>query len=187
MLNKNRIVLSKLLAVIVIIIAAITHKEMTILDSSYSIDIACLIGFFLVVFGALGRLYCTVFLGGHKSKKIIDYGPFSIVRNPLYIFSFICVIGLGLISNNILVLLVTPITYIIIYYPLIKREEGFLTEKFGDTYKKYCLRTKRLTPSFKNYKKEEFITCSSNSLMSAFRDVIWWFIGIVLFYGLNII
>jgi protein-S-isoprenylcysteine O-methyltransferase Ste14 len=124
-------------------------------------------------------------LGGHKSNKIIDYGPFSMVRNPLYLFSFIAALGLSVMSNNILILIMVPSVYLLIYLPLIKREEGYLSSYFGKPYDDYCEKTPRIIPSFKNYKNQEFITCSSASLISAFKDSIWWFIGAMFFVMLK--
>lgn len=52
-----------------------------------------IVGVFLVFVGIIGRIYATIFIGGMKNEgvdgsKFIDYGAYSICRNPLYLFFF---------------------------------------------------------------------------------------------------
>jgi len=49
-----------------------------------SIDI---IGFTLIVLSGVGRIWSSAYIAGLKSKRVISYGPYSIMRNPLYFFS----------------------------------------------------------------------------------------------------
>ncbi len=46
-------------------------------------------GVSLIGIAILGRLWCTLYIGGRKSAVIVSDGPYSIVRNPLYVFSAI--------------------------------------------------------------------------------------------------
>jgi protein-S-isoprenylcysteine O-methyltransferase Ste14 len=45
------------------------------------------VGYALVIVCVVGRIWCSAYVGGYKNTKLIDTGPFSIVRNPLYVFS----------------------------------------------------------------------------------------------------
>jgi len=178
-MNRNRLLYSKILMVVTLIVAITFQHSFKLLDA-YEV-LLYISGFILAVVGALGRLYSTTFLGGHKANKIIDYGPYSMVRNPLYFFSFTAVLGLCLMSDNILIIAAVPLLFLMIYYPLVLREERYLKDHFGAKFEEYCARTPRLIPSFKNYKKVKTLECCSDSLTSAFQDSIWWFAGIALF------
>jgi len=68
-------------------------------------------GSLLVAVGVFGRVFCSMFIGGRKNDQLIVSGPYSVVRNPLYVFSFIIFIGIGLQSRSLvlLVLFVLPL------------------------------------------------------------------------------
>ncbi len=55
-----------------------------------------ILGFVLVVFGSFGRIWASLYIEGNKTKNLITAGPFSMVRNPLYFFSLIMLIGFSL-------------------------------------------------------------------------------------------
>lgn len=138
-------------------------------------------GYFLVALCALGRLYCTGFIGGLKNEQVIQAGPFSVVRNPLYVFSFIGVVGIGLESGMLTVfaLLVGGFMW---YYPsVVKREEAFLRHKFGPAYEEYCKRVPRWIPNFKLWREPEEITLRPKFLRNALFDSMVFFLPLPAF------
>ena len=64
----------------------------------YSTGIA---GFLLVVLACLGRLWCSVFIAGHKDESLVTTGPYGRVRHPLYACSMLGAFGLGLTSRSL--------------------------------------------------------------------------------------
>ena len=46
-------------------------------------------GVLLIAIAILGRAWCTLYIGGRKAQELTDSGPYSLSRNPLYVFSFI--------------------------------------------------------------------------------------------------
>lgn len=139
------------------------------------------IGYFLIAFCAMGRLYSTAFLGGFKNETLITYGAFSIMRNPLYFFSFLGMTGIALISTHIVIIIALPIFFLILYHFLIGREEAFLLETFGDEYAEYMKKTPRFFPNFSLYKAPEQISTVPKYLNKAFLDAIWWFVAFPMF------
>ena len=44
-------------------------------------------GIMLILVAILGRIWCTLYIGGRKCAEVVDSGPYSVIRNPLYVFS----------------------------------------------------------------------------------------------------
>ena len=42
-----------------------------------------------------GRTWCSLYIGGRKNHELVTTGPYSVSRNPLYVFSIIGAIGIG--------------------------------------------------------------------------------------------
>ena len=113
-------------------------------------------GLVLIVFCTFGRLWASLYVGGYKNEKVIDLGPYSMVRNPLYFFSFLGTLGLGLVSENILFLGSATLLFLFYYPFVIFSEEEYLLAKFGDDYAAYMRRTPRFIPNPRLLREPEF-------------------------------
>jgi hypothetical protein len=123
---------------------------------------------------SLGRLWALMYISGNKRQELITEGPYSIVRHPLYVFSFIGAMGIGLASENLLVLALITIFYLF-YYPFtILVEERKLTNKFGRAYLDYMKRTPRFLPKFSPYKEPETYQVKATSFVRNFTDGMWF-------------
>ena len=178
-LNQNRIRDSRIVAVLCAIIFFVTdpigdrHSSLRLLTD--------LIGYGLVVLCAIGRIYTTAFLGGKKNVSLITQGPFSKVRNPLYVFSFIGVVGVSFLSARLGIILIAPIATFVIYHFLVAREEEFLKTQFGDEYIQYMANVPRFIPNLKAKSEIDTLTTSPSRLYAAVLDSVWWFILIPIF------
>ncbi len=56
------------------------------LEPEWLFDLFEVAGIFLVIFGVLGRFWSILYIGGHKNLTVIQSGPYSICRHPLYLF-----------------------------------------------------------------------------------------------------
>ncbi len=171
-LNKRRIRYTKMGLIAVLLLGFVTQP---LLDGEGAVRTCFdVLGAVLVSVCALGRLYCTAFLGGHKNTTLVAHGPFSMVRNPLYFCSFIGVCGVALLSNYLMFIVVVPTLFLSIYIPLIKREELFLAEHFGESYRAYCASVPRLFPNFRLYQAPETVPMQPRFMLYALRDSILW-------------
>jgi protein-S-isoprenylcysteine O-methyltransferase Ste14 len=136
-----------------------------------------LIGLLLAALGAFGRVWSSIYIEGHKNKEIVDQGPYSVTRNPLYLFSLIGAAGLGLASCNPAVLLLLLAAYLLYYPGVISREEKKLRAKHGAAFEEYLARVPRILPRFSLFRQPEEITVRPGSLNRAFGDAIWFIAG----------
>jgi protein-S-isoprenylcysteine O-methyltransferase Ste14 len=118
-------------------------------------EIFAICGLLLVSMAACGRLWCMLYIAGHKTKELIVAGPYSLCRNPLYLFSFLGTIGMGLGSGTFTVPIVFVLAFSLFYPFTVKKEEDRLLFIHGDEFKRYCEKTPRYFPSFKNYTEPE--------------------------------
>lgn len=138
------------------------------------------VGYFLVALCAMGRVYTSAFLGGHKNMQLIDYGPFSVCRNPLYFFSLCGFSGICLMTGQLTIAVLASSAFCLIYTLLIRREEAFLLAHFGEAYADYLRRVPRLWPRPGGYRAPESVPMRPASLTRAFADNMGWFAALPL-------
>lgn len=120
-------------------------------ERSFLYKILGLTGHAIVAISVLGRVWATIYIGGRKDGELLMDGPYSMVRNPLYLFSFLGVAGLILVSGKLLLLLAILPFWLYNYYVVILSEEARLHTLFGDKFVEYCKRVNRITPTFRDY------------------------------------
>lgn len=146
-----------------------------------------LVGYFLVIVGAMGRGYCSAFIGGRKNDTVVRSGPFSIVRNPLYVFSFIATVGIGL-QSGMLTVLVLLVAAFMLYYPMVvAKEENFLRHKFGQAYDVYVQEVPRWIPNFKLWNEPETIETQPKFLRKTLMDAVIFFLSLPAFLVFEIL
>lgn len=93
----------------------------------------------------LGRFF-TVNVAIAKDHRIVDDGPYRLLRHPSYTGALVGFCGLALMLGNWLsaALLLVPITAMFLWR--IGIEERALSAAFGPAYEAYKARTKRLVP-----------------------------------------
>ena len=105
------------------------------------------IGFSLVLIAILGRCWSSLYIGGRKMRDLVQRGPFSIVRNPLYVFSFIGAFGMGACSGSVVLALVFLAIAYAVFHGVVRKEEAALLVLFGEPYAAYCRRVPRFLPN----------------------------------------
>ncbi|MGA9566334.1 MAG: isoprenylcysteine carboxylmethyltransferase family protein [Candidatus Korobacteraceae bacterium] len=95
---------------------------------------------------ALG-VFLRAMASGHveKNQQLAMTGPYAYSRNPLYLGSIIIAIGFAIASRDVWVAAGILIFFVIIYVPVIRSEETFLRQRFGE-YESYAQRVPRLLP-----------------------------------------
>jgi protein-S-isoprenylcysteine O-methyltransferase Ste14 len=130
-------------------------------------------GYGLVVIGVLGRVWCSAFIGGRKNYELIDIGPYSIVRNPLYVFSFFAVLGIALTTGMLTVALLTTMLFAVYYRVVIEREEAALLAAYDGHYADYLARVPRWWPRFGLWREPGEIAVRPRYVYLTLRDIGW--------------
>ncbi|MGC8663277.1 MAG: methyltransferase family protein [Thermoplasmata archaeon] len=109
-----------------------------------------IIGTVLVLIGIILVFFSVKHLQqAFKYGKLVTDGPYAYVRNPLYAGWILFIIpGIILIFGLILLIPVPFLTYGL-FRKLIKKEEKYLEEKFGNEYIEYRKRVNLLIPKIK--------------------------------------
>ncbi len=179
-LNQNRMQYSALSVLLCILIIVFTKPLVVGYDEPFH-ELIEYAGYFLIAICALGRVYSSAFLGGFKNKDLITYGPFSVVRNPLYVFSLIGVLGVSLVSGHLTIVVFLTLFFVVMYHFLIRREEAFLRAEFGEKYEAYTKSTPRLIPKLSLYNAPDEIKVKPRFIVNACCDAIWWFVPFPVF------
>ncbi len=93
---------------------------------------------------ALGGQY-TQRLGIQAAHRLVTSGPYRWVRHPGYLGNLLSLTGISLALSSLMALGLTALTVPLIAWR-IGREEAMLLEAFGDDYRAYRGRTRRLVP-----------------------------------------
>jgi protein-S-isoprenylcysteine O-methyltransferase Ste14 len=169
---RSRVMVSRIFAVLVVLLAIFTtysFKQDGIIDTVIEMS-----GLFLLTVCSAGRLWALLYISGYKTYSLITEGPYSITRNPLYLFSLIGAVGIGLASGNILVLGLLVIFYLL-YYPLtIITEEKKLTKKLGQPYIDYMKRTPRFLPKLSLYNSSAQYQINTEIFLKSLAYGMWF-------------
>jgi protein-S-isoprenylcysteine O-methyltransferase Ste14 len=142
-------------------------------------------GYLFVFICVFGRLWSILFVGSRKNSELVTTGPYSITRNPLYVFSTLGVIGVGLAYGSLLVAMILGAISYLVFMITAQKESNFLREKFKTEYKAYAAVTPMFWPDFRLYKDGGETTFSPTALFKTFRDVSVFVIMLPLIEGLE--
>lgn len=77
------------------------------------------------------------------TMTIIQSGPYRYSRNPLYLSLTLVYCGLALLINTWWAVIFLPAVLLSMHFLVVLREERYLENKFGESYRAYCGRVRR--------------------------------------------
>ncbi|RJQ18455.1 MAG: isoprenylcysteine carboxylmethyltransferase family protein [Nitrospiraceae bacterium] len=140
-------------------------------------------GAVLASIATVGRMWCSIYISGYKKDLLITTGPYSMCRNPLYFFSLLGAVGVGVATKTLSIPAVIFIAFAIYYPFVIRREERRLTGLHGEAFERYRKKTPGFVPSFSSYNEPEEYTIKPKFLRGRFIDSLW-FAGMIGALGL---
>lgn len=111
-------------------------------------DFSEVFGFAFILFGLLLRISARGYKSEHSEDGhilVLD-GPYSLVRNPMYLGISMIGIGVVLVLFQWWAGIVFIFIFVVRYVLLIFKEEKHLVSQFGEVYKNYMELTPRLLP-----------------------------------------
>lgn len=177
-LLKARIRHSWMAGILLAVLFAITDGA-----SAYGsvLRVACeWLAYAALVLCVLGRGWCSAYIGGRKKYELIKLGPYSVTRNPLYVFSFIGVVGVGLATGVLTYVVLLPLLFAAYYRVVVRREEAYLLAAFGKPYEDYMLTVPRWVPNFSLWRDADEIAVIPHYLRHTLRDSAAFFLALPL-------
>jgi protein-S-isoprenylcysteine O-methyltransferase Ste14 len=113
-------------------------------------------GVLLVGAGELLRLWAVHHIGvisrtrSDRLGPLIATGPFSLVRNPLYLGNLLLWVGFAISAR---LLWLAPLVVILLaleYHAIVRWEEQLLAGRIGDAYRAYIARVPRWVPALRS-------------------------------------
>jgi len=85
-------------------------------------------------------------VGVREDQRVIESGPYHLVRHPAYSGAILTFVGIGLAIQSLAALLILLLVSSLAYWYRIQVEETALVKDLGQPYVEYMGRTKRLIP-----------------------------------------
>ncbi len=83
---------------------------------------------------------------GHKAASLNTTGPYSVVRNPLYIANGIIALGVALFPHAWIAPPVVTLLAVAYYACIVRSEEAYLKARFGDAFEAWAARVPAAIP-----------------------------------------
>jgi len=176
---KYRIKITQFLGTILLLLILFSHKNLE--DIPAIADIIFICGITLVGIGTIGRIWCALYISGYKDRILIQSGPYSICRHPLYFFSLLGGLGIGLATETLTIPIIILIGFILFYPLQMDHEEKSLSKVFGKEFQSYLQRTPKFFPKFSLFNTPEEcnvgIKIFTRALIRSFFFI--WMIGLL--------
>jgi len=137
-------------------------------------ELSELLGFALLAAATLWRIWCHRYIAGAKNGQLATAGPYSVVRNPLYLGNLAGVIGFGFAIEQPLLALACAIAFTLLYPAVVAKEEAHLATLFGDRFAEYRARVPRWFPDWSLYREPAALMVSPPHVRKAILDAMWF-------------
>ncbi|MFH0827809.1 MAG: isoprenylcysteine carboxylmethyltransferase family protein [Candidatus Omnitrophota bacterium] len=145
---KERIKINGIVIIISIVVIVFFSRLLIRKESFFLSDVLEVIGVSLIFLGQLLRVSAR----GHKSensksgKKLIQDGPYALVRNPMYLGIILIGLGVVLFILEFWAFVLFVLLFAFRYWELFVKEEKMLSEAFGEQYSDYKKNVPRIIP-----------------------------------------
>ena len=136
------------------------------------------VGIALISICVLGRTWCTLYIGKRKNYELVQDGPYSVVRHPLYVFSIIGAIGVGAQAGGFTAALVGGFLTWAVFLRMSQVEEDNMITMFGARYFEYMMRVPRFKPNFSLYHSRKSLEVFPRQIAVTFFDAAIFFLAV---------
>jgi protein-S-isoprenylcysteine O-methyltransferase Ste14 len=143
------------------------------------------LGLLAILMCIAGRCWCTLYIGGRKGAELVDIGPYSLCRNPLYFFSFVGAFGVGAQTGSLTIAVIMTVIAWAVFRVVVGREEAFLKGALGEPYARYLVRVPRFLPNPSLWHGAEVLEVRPRRVVLTFFDGLFFLAAIPLAEGLE--
>lgn len=179
-LIRKAVLLVAILAMLALAAVARTRQPDGVWPQALGLSSLC-----AIMIAIVGRAWCSLYIGGRKKAEIVDLGPYSLSRNPLYVFSFIGAFGIGAQSGSLVLAALFLLIAIGVFALTVRQEEAWLGSAFGAVYAEYRSRTPRFWPRFSGWRDAERLEVRPAYFLRTLLDGSVLLLAIPLFAGLD--
>ncbi len=155
-------------------IALVVFSKPQIVQGSWLSLSADLLGWIAFFTGSLMRFWSTLYIGGRKRHTLIDDGPYSVCRNPLYLGSFLLALSVGLFLKSFVFAVGLAAMVLIYVMTTVPAEEKDLREILGAAYEDYCRRVPRFWPRFALFHTEALVEVKMHFVWVEVKRMFVW-------------
>ena len=138
------------------------------------------IGFGAIVVCILGRTWASLYIGGRKIEQFVTEGPYSIARNPLYLFSILGSAGVGAQLGSVLAAAAFGAIAWVVFYFVVLQEEELLSERYGTAYANYAAAVPRFLPKLTLWRDAPTLTVMLPRTLRTFADAMLFLLAVPL-------
>ena len=166
--QTRRILAIKIVALVTIALILVSYSAWG--EDSLAANAISAAGLCLIIAAVIGRLWATLYIGWRKNATLITSGPYSITRNPLYVFSIVGAAGIGLVFGSLVIAGVLSVCIAVLLAFKARDEAAMLGARFGATYQAYAARVPLLWPRRSLYQDTDAPSFQPRALHRALRD-----------------
>jgi protein-S-isoprenylcysteine O-methyltransferase Ste14 len=185
--NQKRRILILRLVVLAVLLPLYVFIQPKFEEDSAPFELMMLLGVLVLIAGVLGRFWATLYIGGKKNQTVMQDGPYSMTRNPLYFFSTVAACGIGLMSGSVIITLVTVGLVGTVLWQTARREAAFLSAEFGESYAAYAARVPFFVPDPRLFQAAPETTFTTRALKTNLRDAAVFLLFIPLIAPLDLL
>ena len=167
----HRIAWSRALIVGLLLLVVFTTPQA---GSGWLGELSEMLGFALLASATLWRIWCALFIAGTKNGELSAAGPYSVVRNPLYLGNLFGIIGFGFAVEQPVLAALLGLVFALFYPSVVAKEEERLGKLFGERYASYCAAVPRWIPDWSLYQEPATVTISPRKVRGAILDAMWF-------------
>ncbi len=156
----------------VLAIPAILFTDSIWSGTYWIMEVVEVTGLFLVIAAVLGRFWSILYIGGRKQNMVMQDGPYSMCRHPLYLFSTLGALGFGLMLGSLVLTLFFGGVVFAVLLATAHQEEEALRHGFGDQYDRYAARVPAILPDPRLFRTESMISVDVAHLRGNFFDAL---------------
>ena len=143
-----------ILAIVIFGLVGVAAVSRPLSENTAWEDVLATAGLAAIFAAIVGRAWCSLYIGGRKTREIVMRGPYSVSRNPLYVFSFLAAFGVGAQTGSFILSIAAVVLTFAVLRRTVRREEAWLRATFGVRYERYLRNTPRFWPRWSAWNDE---------------------------------